>query len=104
MIIPVYISEASPSHIRGTLITIYQFMIAFGFVVANALAAWFAHYDPENIGWRLMFGFAAIPSAIQVKILTSFIVHHDSSVLALVLAPKRIPSFIEQQFIGYGIM
>ncbi|VDM44807.1 unnamed protein product [Toxocara canis] len=65
MIIPVYIGEAAPSHIRGMLITIYQFMIAFGFVVANAFAAWFARYDPENLGWRLMFGFAAIPAAVQ---------------------------------------
>lgn len=65
MIIPVYIGEAAPSHIRGTLITIYQFMVAFGFVVANAFAAWFAHYDPVNLGWRLMFSLAAVPAATQ---------------------------------------
>uniref|UniRef100_A0A914R1E2 Major facilitator superfamily (MFS) profile domain-containing protein n=1 Tax=Parascaris equorum TaxID=6256 RepID=A0A914R1E2_PAREQ len=67
MIIPVYIGEVTPSHIRGTLITIYQLMVAFGFVVANAFAAWFAHYDPVNLGWRLMFSLAAVPAAIQVS-------------------------------------
>lgn len=66
MIIPVYISEGAPCHLRGTLITVYQFMIAFGFVIANALAACFAHIDPVNVGWRLMFGFAAVPAIIQV--------------------------------------
>lgn len=68
MVIPVYISEGAPAKVRGKLVTIYQFMIAFGFAVANAVAAWFAHYDPENIGWRLMFAFAAIPAIIQVII------------------------------------
>ncbi|KAF8383078.1 hypothetical protein PRIPAC_72220 [Pristionchus pacificus] len=66
MIIPVYIGEAAPSYMRGTLITIYQIMIASGFVLSNAISVGFAHIDPDNIGWRLMFGFAAIPSAIQL--------------------------------------
>jgi MFS family permease len=66
MVIPIYIGEGAPSHFRGTLITIYQFMIAFGFVVANAFAVAFAQIDPENIGWRLMFACAAAPALIQV--------------------------------------
>lgn len=66
MVVPVYISEGAPTRVRGKLVTIYQFMIAFGFTVANAVAAWFAQYDPVNIGWRLMFAFAAVPALIQV--------------------------------------
>uniref|UniRef100_A0A915PW95 Major facilitator superfamily (MFS) profile domain-containing protein n=1 Tax=Setaria digitata TaxID=48799 RepID=A0A915PW95_9BILA len=66
MVIPVYISEGAPSKVRGKLVTIYQFMVAFGFTVANAAAAWFAHYDPVNIGWRLMFAFAAVPALAQL--------------------------------------
>lgn len=85
MIIPVYIGEAAPSHIRGTLITIYQFMVAFGFVVANAFAAWFAHYDPVNLGWRLMFSLAAVPAATQVISLdfraSSLLYEHNSETI-----------------------
>ncbi|KAM3728500.1 Proton myo-inositol cotransporter hmit-1.3 [Dirofilaria immitis] len=66
MVVPVYISEAAPSRVRGKLVTIYQFMVAFGFTVANAVAAWFAHYDPVNIGWRLMLTFAAVPALVQL--------------------------------------
>ncbi|PAV78175.1 hypothetical protein WR25_26188 [Diploscapter pachys] len=40
-------------------------MIASGFIVANAVAAGFAHIDPYNIGWRFMFAAAGIPAAIQ---------------------------------------
>lgn len=67
MVIPVYISEGAPSYLRGTLISIYQFMIAMGFVIANLLSVAFAQWDPENIGWRLMFGAAAVPALIQVR-------------------------------------
>ncbi|EFO24238.1 sugar transporter [Loa loa] len=66
MVVPVYISEGAPARVRGKLVTIYQFMVAFGFTVANAVAAWFAHYDPVNIGWRLMFAFAAVPALVQL--------------------------------------
>lgn len=66
MVVPVYISEGAPTRVRGKLVTIYQFMVAFGFTVANAVAAWFAHYDPVNVGWRLMFAFAAVPALVQV--------------------------------------
>ncbi|VDN03073.1 unnamed protein product [Thelazia callipaeda] len=65
MVIPVYISEGAPAKVRGKLVTVYQFMVAFGFTVANAVAAMLAHYDPENIGWRLMLAFAAIPALAQ---------------------------------------
>lgn len=66
MVVPVYISEGAPTGVRGKLVTIYQFMVAFGFTVANAVAAWFAHYDPVNVGWRLMFMFAVAPALVQV--------------------------------------
>ena len=57
---PLYISEISPAHIRGKLVSLNQLMITIGILVSYladyALAA--------SRGWRWMFGLAAIPGLI----------------------------------------
>ncbi|PTK95643.1 D-xylose transporter XylE [Staphylococcus gallinarum] len=65
---PMYISEISPSSIRGTLVSWNQFAIIFGMLVVYFVnygitfgqsQAWIDH-----VGWRYMFMTAAIPAVV----------------------------------------
>ncbi|XP_065184863.1 proton myo-inositol cotransporter-like [Sycon ciliatum] len=62
MTVPMYISEAAPIHVRGSLITVNNMFITGGQFVASAVDGLLA--DVPH-GWRYMLGIGGIPSLVQ---------------------------------------
>lgn len=62
-VVPLYISEVSPSPFRGRLVTVASLFITGGQVVAY-LVGW-GFYGVGG-GWRWMVGLGALPAAIQL--------------------------------------
>ncbi|CDS09806.1 hypothetical protein LRAMOSA02483 [Lichtheimia ramosa] len=66
MLVPVYISELSPRHIRGRLTTLNTLVVTFGQVIAYVINIAFSNV---NEGWRYMFGLAGIPALFQLVVM-----------------------------------
>ncbi|KAG1138474.1 hypothetical protein G6F37_010460 [Rhizopus arrhizus] len=66
MIVPVYVSELSPKHIRGRLNTLNTLVLTFGQVIAYVMNIAFSNVTD---GWRYMFGIAGIPALFQFLIM-----------------------------------
>jgi SP family arabinose:H+ symporter-like MFS transporter len=76
MVSPLYISEITPSHLRGRMVSLYQLAITIGIVLAYFSNAYLVEqaalsYSGETLQWifadevwRAMLGLAAIPAAI----------------------------------------
>ena len=62
MTIPIYIAEAAPTTIRGSLVTINCIFITGGQFLAGMVDGAFARTPG---GWRYMLGIAAAPAALQ---------------------------------------
>lgn len=60
---PVYIAEAAPSHMRGTLVTLNTLFITCGQVVAGIVDGLFAE---TPAGWRYMLGLSGLPSLFMM--------------------------------------
>ncbi|OCL12934.1 general substrate transporter [Glonium stellatum] len=65
-VVPLYISELSPSPFRGRLVTVASLFITGGQVVAY-IVGWL--FSTHAHGWRWMVGLGALPAAIQFLIL-----------------------------------
>lgn len=59
---PMYISEVSPSSIRGRMGTFYQLSIVVGILVSYGINYMLRNAGPDN--WRWMFATGLIPSAL----------------------------------------
>ncbi|MFJ4967568.1 sugar porter family MFS transporter [Streptomyces sp. NPDC088755] len=60
--VPVYLSEISPTRIRGRLLTMNQLMITLGILIAYLVNLAFSSSEM----WRAMFAVGAIPAALMV--------------------------------------
>ncbi|MFE8916224.1 sugar porter family MFS transporter [Streptomyces globisporus] len=60
--VPVYLSEISPTRIRGRLLTMNQLMITLGILIAYLVNLAFSSSE----WWRAMFAVGAIPAALMV--------------------------------------
>jgi len=77
---PMYIAEIAPASLRGRLVSLNQFTIVIGVLLAQLVNLWIATSFPgmlagltekaaalgwnESTGWRWMFGVTAIPSLL----------------------------------------
>ncbi|MEV6110479.1 sugar porter family MFS transporter [Streptomyces sp. NPDC051940] len=61
-IVPVYLSEISPTAIRGRLLTLNQLMITAGILVAYLVNLVFSSAE----AWRAMFAVGAVPALLMV--------------------------------------
>ena len=58
--VPVYLSEVSPAHVRGWIVSLFQLAITAGIV-----AAYLTDYAFAGIGgWRWMLGLAVVPALV----------------------------------------
>jgi sugar porter (SP) family MFS transporter len=63
----VYVSELAPPQLRGTLISLYQFALTLGIVMADSVGYWLA----GRHAWRLMFGIGAVPAVVFLVLILS---------------------------------
>ena len=92
MVSPLYISEISPSKVRGRMVSLYQLAITLGILVAylsNAwvlgqaeaageAAGWWGRVFVEEV-WRGMFGMEIVPSRSKLPASTRYTVSDSSS-------------------------
>ncbi|EFQ98877.1 myo-inositol transporter 1 [Nannizzia gypsea CBS 118893] len=66
LITPLYISELSPSHLRGRMVTVLSLLVTGGQVIAY-IVGWLLSSQPS--GWRWMVGLGCSPAVMQLLIL-----------------------------------
>lgn len=76
MVSPLYISEFSPSHYRGMMVSLYQLALTVGIVLAYFSNAYLVSHTAGTFGgaglhkifstevWRAMLGLGALPAAV----------------------------------------
>ena len=73
VVVPLYIVELAPGHLRGRLVAVNQLNIVLGIVVSyvtNYLVARYVHADP-GVVWRVMLGVEIVPILLFMAMLTT---------------------------------
>ena len=71
VVVPLYIVELAPGHLRGRLVAVNQLNIVFGIVisyVSNYFVARYVHADP-GVVWRVMLGMECLPIILFMLLL-----------------------------------
>ena len=71
VVVPLYIVELAPGHLRGRLVAVNQLNIVFGIVisyVSNYFVARYVHADP-GVVWRVMLGMECLPIVLFMALL-----------------------------------
>ena len=71
VVVPLYIVELAPGHLRGRLVAVNQLNIVFGIVisyVSNYFVARYVHAD-SGIVWRVMLGMECLPIVLFMTLL-----------------------------------
>ena len=63
MIVPLWISELAPTHLRGRLVTLNVVFLTLGQLIAYAVGAGFSH---KHGGWRYTVSGGAIPALVSL--------------------------------------
>ncbi|MBP5511095.1 MAG: MFS transporter [Kiritimatiellae bacterium] len=61
---PVYIAEVSPAELRGRLVSLNQFTIVIGIILAQLVNYIVFQKAVPEISWRVMFGAETVPAAL----------------------------------------
>ncbi|HEX8806606.1 MAG TPA: sugar porter family MFS transporter [Candidatus Aquilonibacter sp.] len=62
VVAPLYISEVAPADVRGAMVSLYQFAITVGILVAYLVNYALAH----AAAWRWMLGLGVVPAAVLI--------------------------------------
>lgn len=62
VLVPLYLSEMAPTHVRGALTSLNQLMIAIGIFVSYLVTYLFS----GSGDWRVMLGLAAVPAVLML--------------------------------------
>lgn len=70
-LVPTYLAEVAPAKMRGSLTSLNQLMVMSGILMAYIINYAFSGMA-HTVSWRWMLGFAAIPSASCLSVVSSY--------------------------------